>query len=53
MFDRPVLSSKTLDLKSLKEMQRGTLGREYVEWLERGQVTPDTREEASPEPNSH
>ena len=42
--DRPLISSETLDLKKLKEMKRGTLGREYVEWLTRGDVTPDTRE---------
>ena len=42
--DRPLVSSSTVDIPALKRLQRGTLGREYVEWLERNQVTPDTRE---------
>ncbi|OCF33209.1 ubiquinone biosynthesis protein COQ4, mitochondrial [Kwoniella heveanensis CBS 569] len=41
MRDRPTISSD--DLVGLKALKRGTLGREYVEWLERGDVTPDTR----------
>jgi ubiquinone biosynthesis protein COQ4 len=45
--DRPMVSSQTVDLDKLKGMRRGTLGREYVEWLVRGNVTPDTRETVS------
>ena len=45
--DRPLLSSHTVDLGRLQEMKRGTLGREYVEWLRRGGLTPDTREKVS------
>ncbi|KAK4688575.1 ubiquinone biosynthesis protein COQ4, partial [Tremellales sp. Uapishka_1] len=45
--DRPLVSSQTVDLVKLKEMKRGTLGREYVDWLERGNVTPDTRASVS------
>jgi ubiquinone biosynthesis protein COQ4 len=45
--DRPTVSSQTVDLDKLKGLRRGTLGREYVEWLVRGNVTPDTRETVS------
>ena len=47
MRDRPIVSSQTVDLDKLRGMKRGTLGREYVEWLERGDVTPDTRADVS------
>lgn len=43
--DRPEMSTKTLDLERLRELKRGTLGREYVEWLHRNNVSPDTREQ--------
>ena len=42
MRDRPNITSDSLS--SLKKLRRGTLGREYVEWLNRGDVTPDTRD---------
>ena len=41
MRDVPLIDS-TVHAK-LKLMKRGTLGREWVEWCERGNVTPDTR----------
>ncbi|WVR03329.1 ubiquinone biosynthesis protein COQ4, mitochondrial [Kwoniella sp. DSM 27419] len=41
MRDRPTISSASL--KGLKDLKRGTLGREYIEWLGEGDVTPDTR----------
>ncbi|EIW73183.1 hypothetical protein TREMEDRAFT_25370 [Tremella mesenterica DSM 1558] len=44
MRDRPLVSSSTVNLEALKALRRGTLGREYVEWLEKQNVTPDTRE---------
>lgn len=47
MRDRPLISSKTIDLIKLKSLRRGTLGREWVEWLEQGGVTPDTRHEVT------
>lgn len=47
MRDRPLISSETLDVDRLMRLKRGTLGREYVEWLRRGDVTPDTREPVS------
>jgi ubiquinone biosynthesis protein COQ4 len=40
-----MISTKTLDLDHLKQLKRGTLGREYVEWLGRGHLTPDGRDE--------
>lgn len=45
--DRPVVSSQTVDLGMLKGLKRGTLGREYVEWLERGNLSPDSRAKVS------
>ena len=45
MRDRPNISSDILE--NLRGLRRGTLGREYLEWLERGDVTPDTREPVS------
>ncbi|CAK9786248.1 Coq4-domain-containing protein [Cutaneotrichosporon oleaginosum] len=43
--DRPVVSSRTVNLDSLRGMRRGTVGREYVEWLDRDGITPDSRTE--------
>lgn len=45
--DRPVVSSKTVDLNYLRSLRRGTVGREYVEWLDRDSMTPDAREKVS------
>lgn len=45
--DRPLLSSQTVNLKLLREMKRGTLGREYADWLRRSGLTPDSREKVS------
>jgi ubiquinone biosynthesis protein COQ4 len=47
MKDRPIVSSQTVDLDHLKSLKRGTLGREYVEWLQRGDLSPDSREKVS------
>ncbi|WVQ81008.1 ubiquinone biosynthesis protein COQ4, mitochondrial [Cryptococcus sp. DSM 104549] len=41
MRDKPSISSSSL--AGLKDLKRGTLGREYVEWLDAGDITPDTR----------
>ncbi|KAL7418987.1 Ubiquinone biosynthesis protein [Cryptotrichosporon argae] len=41
--DRPLVSSSTVDLARLGRLRRGTLGREYVEWLRRGHLSPDSR----------
>jgi len=42
--DRPVVSSATVNLDYLRGLKRGTVGREYVEWLDRDGITPDSRE---------
>lgn len=42
--DRPLVSSSTVNMERLFSLKRGTLGREYVEWLRRGNLTPDSRE---------
>lgn len=47
MKDRPIVSSQTVNLDHLKSLKRGTLGREYVEWLQRGDLSPDSREKVS------
>ena len=41
MRDQPSIASDVHD--KLRHLKRGTLGREWVEWCERGNVTPDTR----------
>lgn len=48
MRDRPLISSSTVNLDHLRSLTRGTLGREYVEWLTEGGLTPDTREKVGP-----
>ncbi|KAM3526309.1 hypothetical protein MY4038_006865 [Beauveria bassiana] len=41
--DRPRISSKTLSMTRLRALAPGTVGRAYVDWLDREGVTPDTR----------
>lgn len=41
MKDRPEITNKTIE--KLKELKRGTLGREYVEWLGDGGLEPESR----------
>jgi ubiquinone biosynthesis protein COQ4 len=45
--DRPRITSKSLDLNKLRNMKDGTVGREYVRWLDREGVSPDTRSAVS------
>lgn len=47
MKDRPIVSSQTVNLDHLLSLRRGTLGREYVEWLQRSNLSPDSREKVS------
>ena len=47
MKDRPIVSSQTVNLDHLRSLKRGTLGREYVDWLQRGDLSPDSREKVS------
>lgn len=42
--DRPRITEKSVDVERLKGYEEGTLGREYVKWLEECKVSPDTRE---------
>lgn len=42
--ERPRISSKTLSMHELRQMPENTVGRCYVEWLDREGVTPDTRD---------
>jgi ubiquinone biosynthesis protein COQ4 len=41
MRDKPTISSESM--AGLRRLRRGTVGREWVEWCDRGNVTPDTR----------
>ncbi|KAF2405221.1 ubiquinone biosynthesis protein coq4, mitochondrial [Trichodelitschia bisporula] len=41
--DRPRITSQSLNLPYLRSLPANTVGRNYVEWLDREGVTPDTR----------
>lgn len=41
--ERPRITSKSLDLAQLRRLRDGSVGREYVRWLDRERVSPDTR----------
>lgn len=41
--DRPRITSKTLSMEYLRSLPANTVGRAYVNWLDREGVTPDTR----------
>lgn len=51
--ERPVISSKSLDLDRLRNLPSDTFGREYVGWLDKEGVTPDTRAAVSNMPFEH
>jgi ubiquinone biosynthesis protein COQ4 len=40
---RPRITSKTLSVERLRQLPANTVGRAYVDWLDREGVTPDTR----------
>ena len=42
--DRPRINSSTVDLSALAQLPPGTFGRAYSDWLQRCNVTPDTRD---------
>ena len=42
--DKPRITSTTLNLPALRALPAGTVGREYVGWLDREGVSPDTRD---------
>ncbi|RFU28138.1 hypothetical protein B7463_g8199, partial [Scytalidium lignicola] len=41
--DRPRISSQTISMPYLRSLQENTVGRTFVDWLDREGVTPDTR----------
>lgn len=41
--ERPRITSTSLDLEHLRALPKDTLGRTYIEWLDREGVSPDTR----------
>jgi ubiquinone biosynthesis protein COQ4 len=41
--DRPRMTSTSLNLSYLRSLPPNTVGRTYVDWLDRERVTPDTR----------
>jgi ubiquinone biosynthesis protein COQ4 len=43
--ERPLISSKTLNIDQLRGYPEGTFGREYVSFLDKHDVSPDTRVE--------
>ena len=43
--DRPRLTSTSLNLPYLRSLPPNTVGRTYIEWLDREGVSPDTRSE--------
>lgn len=43
--DRPRISSKTLSMDRLRALPENTVGKCYVDWLDREGVTPDTRDQ--------
>jgi ubiquinone biosynthesis protein COQ4 len=42
--DRPRITSKTMPVTYLRKLPENSVGRAYVEWLDREGVTPDTRD---------
>jgi ubiquinone biosynthesis protein COQ4 len=43
--DRPRITSKTISMEYLRTLPANTVGRAYVDWLDREGVSPDTRSE--------
>ncbi|RUS14829.1 ubiquinone biosynthesis protein Coq4 [Endogone sp. FLAS-F59071] len=43
--ERPKINSWTIDLVRLRELPDGSLGREYMRWLDAEGVSPDTRDQ--------
>ena len=41
--EKPIINSHTVDLEYLATLPANTFGREYVEFLERNKITPDSR----------
>ena len=47
LMQRPRINSNTINMEKLASLPEGTFGRQYVTWLERCEVTPDSREPVS------
>ena len=47
---RPRINTRTVDMAALAALPDNTLGRTYVSWLERCNVTPDSREPVGQSP---
>jgi ubiquinone biosynthesis protein Coq4 len=45
--ERPRINTNTVEMQKLASLPEGTFGRTYVTWLQRCNVTPDTREPVS------
>ncbi|XP_035684538.1 ubiquinone biosynthesis protein COQ4 homolog, mitochondrial-like [Branchiostoma floridae] len=43
LSERPRINTRTIDLEELRALPEGTFGKEYVNWLDRNDVTPDSR----------
>ncbi|CBQ68917.1 related to COQ4-responsible for restoring ubiquinone biosynthesis in coq4 mutant [Sporisorium reilianum SRZ2] len=52
LIERPSVNSDTVDVDYLSNLERGTFGREWVEWLKENGVGPDGRAEADYMPTS-
>lgn len=46
LIERPSINSETVDVAYLGSLERGTFGREWIEWLKENGVGPDGRAEA-------
>ncbi|GAC94932.1 ubiquinone biosynthesis protein [Pseudozyma hubeiensis SY62] len=46
LIERPSVNSDTVDVEYLAALERGTFGREWIEWLKENGVGPDGRAEA-------
>lgn len=46
LVERPSINSETVDVAYLSSLERGTFGREWIEWLKENGVGPDGRAEA-------
>ncbi|KAI3637822.1 hypothetical protein MIR68_004471 [Amoeboaphelidium protococcarum] len=42
--DRPMISSQSIDLERLRQLDENTFGKQYTLFLDKEQVSPDTRE---------
>jgi len=43
LMQKPIINSSTIDLDMLSRLPKGTLGWTYFQFLEKNQVTPDSR----------